>query len=102
MILNLIRNAIEAMMERPRRELLISTHTGGEAGMAQVRVTDTGPGLAPEVSARMFQPFVTTKEKGMGVGLSICRTIRRVTRGAHLGPSGPVWRHDVRLHPRAG
>ena len=43
--------------------------------LAEVSVTDTGPGLAPEVSQHLFQPFVTTKRKGMGLGLSICRTI---------------------------
>ena len=74
-LLNLIRNATEAMQDSPRRVLVISTQTGPEAGTAEIRVADTGPGLAPEVSTRMFQPFVTNKEKGMGVGLSICRTI---------------------------
>ena len=43
--------------------------------MACVRVTDTGPGIDPEVAERLFQPFITTKRTGMGVGLSICRTI---------------------------
>jgi two-component system sensor kinase FixL len=43
--------------------------------MVQISIVDTGPGLAPEVAARLFQPFVTTKSQGMGVGLSICRTI---------------------------
>ena len=41
----------------------------------ELSVEDTGPGLAPEVAAQLFQPFVTTKKHGMGVGLSICRTI---------------------------
>ena len=43
--------------------------------MACVRITDTGPGIDPEVADRLFQPFITTKRTGMGVGLSICRTI---------------------------
>lgn len=43
--------------------------------MAEIAVIDTGPGLAPEVASKLFQPFVTTKAQGMGVGLSICRTI---------------------------
>ncbi|MFC0200612.1 PAS domain S-box protein [Paracoccus rhizosphaerae] len=89
-ILNLVRNAIEAMQECPRRELVISTHPGTEGGTAEVRVSDTGPGLASEVSARMFQPFVTTKEKGMGVGLSICRTIVEAHGGRIWTRPGPA------------
>ncbi len=73
-ILNLIRNGVEAMQAVARRELRIAT---GEAenDMVMVTVADSGPGLAPEVAAQLFQPFVTTKEKGMGLGLSICRSI---------------------------
>ncbi len=73
-LLNLMRNAVEAMQGMPRRELRVVT-TARHDGMAEVSVIDTGPGLAPEVSAQLFQPFVTTKKQGMGVGLSICRTI---------------------------
>lgn len=73
-LLNLIRNAIEAMQESARRELKIATALVDE-GHVELIVEDTGPGLAPEVAAQLFQPFVTTKKHGMGVGLSICRTI---------------------------
>jgi len=78
-LLNLIRNAIEAMAGRPRRELIVSsgpadTTTGGEA-MTEVRVLDTGGGLQEPVASQLFQPFLTTKANGLGVGLSICRTI---------------------------
>lgn len=73
-LLNLIRNAVEAMQETSKRELAITTHLL-EAEMTEIRVADTGPGIAPEVMARLFQPFVTTKAQGMGVGLSISRTI---------------------------
>ena len=73
MLLNLIRNAIESMEERERRELVISCQSEGDE--AQVAVSDTGPGIAPEVASQLFQPFVTTKRQGMGVGLSISRTI---------------------------
>ena len=73
-LLNLIRNAIEAMQETSRRELRVATRSVDE-GYVELSVTDTGPGLAPEVAAQLFQPFVTTKKHGMGVGLSICRTI---------------------------
>jgi two-component system, LuxR family, sensor kinase FixL len=73
-LLNLIRNAVEAMHDSPRRELLIST-IPAEDGMLLVSVADTGSGISPEVSDQLFRPFVTTKRQGMGVGLSISRTI---------------------------
>lgn len=74
-LVNLIRNAIEIMLEAgSRRELEISTACATD-GAIEVAVSDTGAGLAPEVAAHLFQPFVTTKRKGMGLGLSICRTI---------------------------
>jgi two-component system sensor kinase FixL len=73
-VLNLARNSIEAMAECSRRELVIgAAHTLEE--MVEVCIADTGPGISPEVQRRLFQPFVTTKRQGMGVGLSICRTI---------------------------
>ena len=73
-MLNLLRNAIEAMSGSPRRELLISTELVGE-DMVEVKVADTGPGISPEIASRLFQPFVTTKSQGMGIGLSISRSI---------------------------
>lgn len=71
---NLIRNAIEAMKDSPRRELTVRTHKA-EHGKLVVEVADTGPGISEEVAARLFQPFVTTKSNGMGIGLSISRRI---------------------------
>lgn len=74
-LVNLIRNAIEAMAEAaPPRSLEIATVLR-EGGFVEVSVADSGAGLAPEVARNLFQPFVTTKRKGMGLGLSICRTI---------------------------
>lgn len=73
-LINLIRNAIEAMQEAPRRALTVSS-TSAPDGMVRVSVSDTGPGIAPEIAARLFEPFVTTKNGGLGVGLSISRTI---------------------------
>jgi two-component system sensor kinase FixL len=73
-LLNLIRNAVDAMTDSPRRELtVVSKRTEGD--FVQVSVSDTGPGVGPEVADQLFQPFVTTKRTGMGVGLSISRTI---------------------------
>ncbi len=73
-IVNLVRNAVEAMVQCERRELTVSAAPGGD-GAIEVAVVDTGPGIAPEIAERLFQPFVTTKPQGMGVGLSICRSI---------------------------
>jgi two-component system sensor kinase FixL len=74
-IVNLMRNAIEAMEQSPRRELTVTAGPAADARYIVVRIVDTGPGLAPAVAERLFQPFVTTKAQGMGVGLSICRSI---------------------------
>jgi two-component system sensor kinase FixL len=73
-LLNLIRNAIEAMEQSPRRELLIGCQAL-EGELVEVSVADSGLGIAPDISARLFQPFVTSKPYGMGVGLSISRSI---------------------------
>lgn len=74
-LVNLIRNAIEVMSEGgPRRQLDVATVVA-VGGLVEVSVADTGAGIAPEIAAQLFQPFVTTKSRGMGLGLSICRTI---------------------------
>jgi two-component system sensor kinase FixL len=72
-LLNLMRNAAEAMAGSARRELSVATIRAGD--MIEISVADTGPGLPETVRARLFQPFVTTKPEGMGVGLSVCRAI---------------------------
>lgn len=100
-IVNLVRNAIEAMQGQARRELLVSTKVEGD--MAVVSVADTGPGLDEAAAARLFQPFVTTKAQGMGVGLSISRTIveahgGRIWTEANSG-AGAIFRFSVRLAP---
>jgi two-component system sensor kinase FixL len=73
-LLNLLRNAIEAMQTSERRELNVSTNPA-ENKMVAVKVVDTGSGISPDIAAQLFKPFVTTKRQGMGVGLSISRTI---------------------------
>jgi two-component system, LuxR family, sensor kinase FixL len=83
-LLNLVRNAIEAMEDGERRELVISTAVAPD-DMVAINVADTGSGIAPEISAQLFQPFITTKRQGMGVGLSISRTIIE----AHGGTLAP-------------
>jgi two-component system sensor kinase FixL len=89
-LLNLVRNAIEAMIEVDDRELVLSTAPAGD-DMVEVSVADTGPGLAEEVARQLFQPFITTKRHGMGVGLSISKTIIQSHGGeiwAEPNPSG--------------
>jgi two-component system sensor kinase FixL len=73
-LVNLMRNAIDAMDEGGGKDLTISSEPESR-DMLRIKVTDRGTGIAPDVMARLFQPFVTTKQSGMGVGLSICRTI---------------------------
>ena len=73
-LLNLIRNALEAMSGSQRRELSIATRAAGDE-LIEISIADTGAGISPAVAEQLFQPFMTTKKQGMGVGLSICRTI---------------------------
>ena len=73
-LLNLMRNAIEAMHGCDRKELRVAT-SAVNRDMVEVSVADTGQGLSEEIADRLFQPFVTTKPAGMGVGLSISKRI---------------------------
>ncbi len=73
-LVNLIRNAMEAMQNSAARELLIST-TPLPDDMIRMDVADTGPGISQDIVAQLFQPFISTKAYGMGVGLSVSRTI---------------------------
>ena len=73
-LVNLIRNAIEALAHSDNRHLSINAMPDDD-DMVQVSVTDTGPGLDAGVASQLFQPFVSTKAGGMGLGLSICQTI---------------------------
>jgi len=79
-LVNLIRNAMDAMHESPRRDLTVSTHRL-DRDTIRVDVADTGPGIAPLIADQLFQPFVTTKAHGLGVGLSISRTIAQAQGG---------------------
>lgn len=82
-IFNLVRNAIEAMADSPVRRVRISTSPVDEDHV-RISIEDSGPGLPPDVVDRLFQPFLSTKAEGMGVGLSICHTI--IT-----GHGGRIW-----------
>jgi two-component system sensor kinase FixL len=72
-LINLIKNAFEAVRTAARREVTISTYAAD--GQARIRVDDSGHGIAPEIRDSLFESFVSSKPDGMGVGLSISRTI---------------------------
>jgi len=100
-VLNLVRNAVEAMDGAERRELAIATRAAVADRVVEVTVADTGPGIAPEIAERLFQPFVTSKKTGMGLGLSICREIVEAHHGRlSAGPAadgGTVFRLSLPL-----
>ncbi len=93
-ILNLIINAVEATsaVNEGSRELMIGTNKDASGGVL-VTVRDSGPGLSPESVDRVFDSFYTTKPGGMGMGLSICRSIveahgGRIWASSDVGPGG--------------
>ena len=103
-ILNLIINAIEAMsgMNEGARDLLIGAVTAGSDGVL-VTVRDSGPGLAPEARERLFDAFYTTKSSGLGLGLSICRSIIEAHGGrlwaSANSPRGAIFQFTLPAHP---
>ena len=102
-LLNLLRNAVEAMEASQKRELVVSTAVTDE-DMIAIAVADTGSGITPEVASQLFQPFVTSKRDGMGVGLSISRTIveahgGQITAQPNAG-GGTIFRFTLRAAPQ--
>jgi two-component system sensor kinase FixL len=89
--INLMRNAVDAMRDSRRRELHVDV-APAPGGFIAVTISDTGSGIADETLPRLFEPFMTTKKEGMGVGLSICKTIVESHGGA-------IW---ARNNPNAG
>ena len=105
-MLNLINNAVEAMshLGHETRILRLRTEVDHSARMALVRVINSGPRVDPKLVEKMFQPFFTTKSSGMGMGLSICKTIieahgGQLTASAN-NPHGMEFQIILPLHQR--
>jgi C4-dicarboxylate-specific signal transduction histidine kinase len=87
-VVNLLMNACEAMasQDAPRQVNVTTRQQGDRVDLA---VTDSGPGLSPEIADKLFEPFVTTKPEGMGMGLAICRSIADAHRGRLTADAAP-------------
>jgi two-component system sensor kinase FixL len=73
-VVNLVRNARDALADRPRREIVIETRNKDSQGV-EIVVSDSGPGISAELADRVFEPFYTSKNDGLGIGLGICKSI---------------------------
>jgi two-component system sensor kinase FixL len=87
-ILNLVRNSLEAMEDVISPTLTVGAHATGD--MVEITVKDVGHGIPADIKSRLFEPFVTTKEHGMGVGLAICRTIIEAQGGRLIAEDNPA------------
>ncbi|HEY8004170.1 MAG TPA: ATP-binding protein [Phenylobacterium sp.] len=103
-MVNLLRNAVEAMNGMPRRELRIGGRASSD-GLVEARIADCGPGLAADLGPRLFEPFVSGKPDGMGIGLSVSRSIIEAHGGriwAQNAPEGgAVFRFTLKPAPAA-
>lgn len=85
--INLIRNALDAVADQPKRDIAIATEASEEE--VHIRVEDSGPGIAPEILATLFNSFVSSKPGGMGIGLSVSRTIVEAHGGGIAAENRP-------------
>jgi two-component system sensor kinase FixL len=102
-MVNLMRNAIEAMEHAPTKQLTIRARQRGKE-LVEISVADTGTGVAPELLENLFQPFTSNKAQGMGLGLSICRTIIEAHGGRlsveSVPESGTTFKFTLMCAPR--
>jgi two-component system sensor kinase FixL len=100
-LMNLVRNAVDAISEYPEGERVITIAASRRGDRVEFDVHDTGPGIDPGIAARLFQPFTTTKDRGMGLGLSISRTIVQAHGGqlryVQCEKPGATFRFDLPL-----
>jgi PAS domain S-box-containing protein len=89
LILNLLLNAVDALESSLRTPKCVRVETSVASQEIELRISDTGPGIAPVILSRLFEPFVTTKEQGLGLGLSLCRSIVEAHGGHIVAQSTP-------------
>ena len=101
---NLLMNALQALEQVSSTERQLTLAMGAQQGRGVLRVRDTGPGLSDELLTRMFEPFFTTREAGLGLGLSLCETLAQGMGGTltagNLQPRGAELRLSLPLAPR--
>ena len=104
-LVNLVRNSVDAMMNQDERAISVRTMRNGEDAV-EVVIADNGPGLAPEIAEHLFEPFNTSKPDGMGIGLTVCRSIIEDHGGriwsAPVDGSGTDFRFTVPLRQDMG
>jgi C4-dicarboxylate-specific signal transduction histidine kinase len=88
-IVNLIRNAFEAMVDQEPRKVTVSTRALDDETI-EIAVADVGPGIPYEIAGRLFEPFVSSKRDGMGLGLSISRSIVEAHEGQLKADPNPA------------
>jgi two-component system sensor kinase FixL len=88
-LLNLMLNGIEAMDEVPEETRVLAVRTGNGNGGVQIDIRDSGPGIPPERLPKLFKPFQTTKKEGLGIGLSITRSIVEAHGGRVWAENNP-------------
>jgi signal transduction histidine kinase len=103
-VLNLLLNAVEAVSQNPSPPRLVTVRTAAEAEgrTVSLSVADNGPGIDPKTAERLFEAFFSTKPHGLGLGLSICRSIAEAHGGALSYPSAPGKGAEFRLRLPAG
>lgn len=93
---NLLTNALQTLYKVPAPERQLTLQLGADGDCGILQVSDTGPGIAPDVLQRIFEPFFSTREGGLGLGLSLCETLAGSMGGSlaasHNTPRGAVFR----------
>ena len=99
---NLLNNALQALDDVPDGERRLGLEVAQEGGLGVLIVRDSGPGIAPEVLARVFEPFFSTRQGGLGLGLSLCETLAQAMGGTLAAAQRRAARRGVPARAAAG